>query len=709
MNAHPRAEIKLVDRVKEIRLLKEAASRAINSHGSVLLLHGEAGIGKTKLARDLGTYAQSNNMLVLSGRCPALFKMDGVPPYVLWKELIRDYLDVSTTEQLYRVTGFYPIEVSKLVPELGQKLKMIPESFPLNPEHSRDRFYEAVSRFIINISRESPLLIILDDLQWADQSSLLLLNYLARSIYKESLLVLGAYRDTFVDEQHSLFPVLTELNRERLAQSIQLKRLSFDHISEMIQRILEQDDIPREFCKLVYQRTRGNPFFVEEVINSLKEREIIDYRQGKWHIKSVSKISFPRTIKNLIKARTSRLDDDNQHVLTLASFIGKDFTLKALQGVSGIKEDKLLEILENLLKTGLLECKTVGRENVCSFADIIVRDVLHEAISPLRSKKLHHSVGLALEKVYAKDINEHLGELSLHFLESGDNEKALDYSLKAGEKAAEVYANSEAASHLQHAYSLLETKQDQLLQKATVLEKLGDVKSLTGEHDACVTYWNKALSLWKQLDEKMKASAIHRKLANLLWEEIGDTDKAKDHHSKALEILEAEPKSTELASLYEDIAHMLYITGNMSEALSLAEKSLKLAQKLNALEAIASSSASLGAIYASSREFDRAIEYFENALGIALENGYWETASRTYTWLSIIASAEKHLEYAEKGYELAKRVGSIENISWMQTRLAGIHIGSGNLKEAISLAEESVAFDNKTGNFTNLSGSTGVL
>jgi len=248
-------EIELIDRVEEMRLLREAVDRSLRGEGGIVFLYGEAGIGKTRLARELGAYARSRGMQVLSGRCPALFRMDGVPPYVLWEEVIKDYLEVCTPEQLFRVIGSYPIEVSKLVPELKQKLRTFPQSFPLSPEHSRDRLFEAVSQFVTNISREAPLLVILDDLQWTDKSSLLLMHYLARGVYRESLLLLGAYRDTYVDDHHPLSPVLTELNRERLLQSVPLKRMSLDDVSEMIKRILEQDDVPKEFCKLVYEKT----------------------------------------------------------------------------------------------------------------------------------------------------------------------------------------------------------------------------------------------------------------------------------------------------------------------------------------------------------------------------------------------------------------------------------------------------------------------
>ena len=141
-----------------------------------------------------------------------------VPPYVLWSEVVRDYLENSNPEQLYRVIGFYPAEVVKLVPELSQKLRAFPQSFPISPEQERNRLFEAVAQFITNISQETPLLVVLDDLQWTDPSSLLLLHYLARGAQKTSLLLLGAYRSTDIDDRHPLTPVLAELNRERLPQ-----------------------------------------------------------------------------------------------------------------------------------------------------------------------------------------------------------------------------------------------------------------------------------------------------------------------------------------------------------------------------------------------------------------------------------------------------------------------------------------------------------
>jgi tetratricopeptide (TPR) repeat protein/KaiC/GvpD/RAD55 family RecA-like ATPase len=705
-------ETQLIDRADEMRLLREAVDRAVRGEGGVVFLYGEAGIGKTRLARELAAYARLLGMRVLSGRCPALFRMDGVPPYILWKEVVKDYLEVCTPEQLYKVIGNYPIEVSKLVPELKQMLRTIPESFPLSPENSRDRLFEAVSQFITNISKEAPLLVILDDLQWTDESSLLLLHYLARGAYKESLILLGAYRDTDVDERHPLKPVLAELNRERLLQSVQLKRMSFDDVSEMIKRILEQDDIPREFCELIYERTRGNPFFVEEVIKSLKEEGVVYREDDKWKIREVSKIEFPETVKSVIKKRVSRLDDECQSILTLASFVGNDFTFEALCGVTGVEEDKLLELMEGLLKTGLVKERVVRGEDVYCFADVIVRDVVHEEVSHLRHKKLHNKVGCSLEKLYAEKIDEHLGELAYHFLEAGDKDKALGYFLKAGEKASKIYANSEAVSYFQSALGLLEEKEGEHREKAHVLETLGEIKRIIGEYDLCLKRWNEALLLWKQLDEKDKVAELHRRMAVVLWREVGKTEQARENFERALRILEAEPENVELAALYAARASMSYFTEDVTKARSWAEKALELAKKLNAFEVIASSYVDLGLVFGATGERKEAVECQEKALKIALDNGHLDIALRAYNNLAVKLPEEetgRKLECYEKGLELAKKTGHIMNISWFGVQLATMYFGMGNSDKALTLAEESEALNRKIGNLFNLSNSTRTL
>jgi tetratricopeptide (TPR) repeat protein/tRNA A-37 threonylcarbamoyl transferase component Bud32 len=686
-------EVQLIDRAEELGLLREAVDKAASGQGGVFFLCGEAGIGKTRLARELGAYARLRGMHVLYGRCPALFRMDGVPPYVLWKEIIKDYMEISTPEQLYRVLGFYPAEVSVLVPELKQKLGAFPQSLSIGLGQERDRLFEAVWQFVTNISKEAPLLVVLDDLQWTDQSSLLLMHYMARGIYNRPLLIFGAYRDNEVDEQHPLTPVTTELNRDRLLSSIRLERMSFDDVSEMIKRILEQDDVPTEFLKLVHDKTKGNPFFVEEVVKSLKEEKILHREDNKWKIKEVTRIEFPKTVKSLVKTRLGRLDDECQNALTMASFIGNDFTFDALCAVTGFDEVKALETMEKTLKTGLIKERVVRGEDIYSFTDVIVRDVVHEEVSHLRHKKLHATIGSALEKTYAKKLDEHLGELAYHFLEGGEKDKALHYFLKAEEKARSMYAWDEGISYAQHALELIEEKTDNARETADVTERLGDLKGYTGKAEEGLADIEKALAIWTQLGDKKNTARLSTKVAFYSWQGLSDWEKASHHHRMALDILEKEPESVDLANLYEDIAHMLWRSGS-PEALSWAHRALELARRTGAVGALAACYNDLGVLYMKSSEFEKSAEFFEKGLKAALENGFGGLALAIYNNLPqlywMVGDFEKAIETGEKGSEFGKKTGLLHSLAWVNVTLSQGYTFIGELRKALSICEDNL-------------------
>jgi tetratricopeptide (TPR) repeat protein len=383
-----------------------------------------------------------------------------------------------------------------------------------------------------------------------------------------------------------------------------------------------------------------------------------------------------------------------------------------LCGVSGIEESKLLELIEKLLKTGLVKHRVIRGEDMCSFVDIIVRDVVYEEVNPFRRKKLHSDVGRALEKVYAKKIDEHFGELALHFLEGGEKDKALDYFLKAGERAQKIYANNEAASYFQSALRLHEEKEEELQEKVRVLERLGDVKKLLGEYDACLQYWDEALLLWTKLQEKEKTAILHRKMANVLWDKMGDAEKAKEHHEACLKILEAEPESVENARLYHDMAYMHWRNGDFVKALASAEKALVLAEKLDALEVVADACLDLGCVLMFSGDYKKGREYANRALKTALDNGYLEIAVLAYDRVGgflPFEEYEKRLECFEKGLSLAKKVGDISRQSWFLGDLADTYLSMGELNKAITLGEEALALDKKVGSIAYTPGRLATL
>jgi len=386
----------------------------------------------------------------------------------------------------------------------------------------------------------------------------------------------------------------------------------------------------------------------------------------------------------------------------MASFVGYDFSFEALRGVTDFEERKLIDLVEKMLKTGQIKARTVRGEDAFSFADAIVRDVVHEEISPLMHKRLHHVVGCALEIVYAEKIGDHLAELAYHFLEGNDNDRALGYFLKAGEKAAKIYAHSEASTYFQSALSLLKEMESDPQQRGYVLEELGDAKEALGDHDASMKHWSEALLLRKKLDEKEKVARVHRKIANVLFYVMDDKEKAEEHCQEALKILEALPESVELASLYSDWAWMQWYVGDLDTARSSAQKAIELAEKMNAQDIVAHSYTRLGVIVRS-RDAKKAIEYHEKALKIALDNNCLEVAATAYNGLALSLPVRKWREPLEKGYELARKIGHI----WYQARignnLAWVMMSAGNIEKGLLFSEEQLALARRAGHLGNIS------
>jgi len=443
-------------------------------------------------------------------------------------------------------------------------------------------------------------------------------------------------------------------------------------------------------------------------MKSLMEQELIFREGNRWKIKEVSGIEFPETVRGVVKARIGRLDDECRNLLTMASFVGYHFSFEALLGVTGFEENKLVELLERVLKTGLIKERVVRGEEAHSFADAIVRDVVHEEISRLMHRRLHHVVGSTLEKVYASKVDDHLAELAYQFLEGNDKDRALGYFLKAGEKAVKVYANNEAISYLESALQLLDEKEGELNEKARMLERLGDIKRIQGEYNACVEHWSKALELWEKLDQKQNASRIHRKMASVLDYAMGEKEKAELHYQEALRILEAMPESVELASIYDYGASMFLDRGDLSNARSLGMRALELAEKLNSQEVVANSCRTLGGVFRTigdAQALKKSIEYYERGLKTALDNGYMETAIRCYNRLGAVTPYYLHervLEYYEKGYALAKKVGYIFQESGLGSHLAFRMLLKGEMGNGVSLAEESLALARKIGHMGNI-------
>jgi hypothetical protein len=448
----PRWAQVLVDREQEIKILRARLDAALRGEGGLVFITGEAGIGKTRLAYELRSYAKLRgaHCLMSKGGEP-----EGTVPYQPWSDIIKDYVRWAPSLLLFKAVGTFAPELAKLIPEVGEKLGTIPSSAPAPSTQQHVRLYEAVTQFFVNISKEVPLVLFLDDLQWFDDASMGLLHHMARAITAEHLLVVGAYRDLELEEQRSLSRTVTEINRERLSHALPLKRLAFDHVLQMIRQTFGEKT-PGELPDLVYGKTEGNPFFVEEVLRSLVEEGAVYPVEKGWGVKDLSDVHVPRGIKELLGKKLERLDEQCSHVLSAAAVIGREFSFPVLREVTSLDENRLIDIIDKCLQAHLVVARHILGEEVYAFADTQLRDVLYEDISPVRRRRHHLKVGEAVEKVYSKKIDNYLEALAYHFLEGNDLSRAIDYSQKAGDKATKLFAWDQARKYYETVLKLME-------------------------------------------------------------------------------------------------------------------------------------------------------------------------------------------------------------------------------------------------------------
>jgi serine/threonine protein kinase len=450
----PRWAQALVDREQEIKILRARLDAALRAEGSLVFITGEAGIGKTRLAYELRSYAKLRGAQCLMGKGG---ERESAIPYKPWSDIIKEYTRWAPPLLVFKAVGTFATELVKLVPELSEKLGTIPSSAPAPSTQQHVRLYEAVTQFFINISKEVPLMLFLDDLQWFDDASMALLHHMARAITIEHLLVVGAYRDLELDDQRSLSRSVAEINRERLSSALPLKRLAFDYALQMIRQTFG-DKVPDELPDLIYGKTEGNPFFIEEVLRSLVEEGAVYPVERGWGVKDLSDVHVPRGIKEVLGKRLECLDEESCHVLSTAAVIGREFSFLMLREVTGLDEDRLIDIIDKCLQSRLVVARHILGEEVYAFADTQLRDVLYEDISPIRRRRQHMKVGEAVEKVYTKKIDDYLETLAYHFTEGNDLSKAIDYAQKAGDKAARLLAWDQARRYYETALKLMEKR-----------------------------------------------------------------------------------------------------------------------------------------------------------------------------------------------------------------------------------------------------------
>ena len=310
-----------VGRQREMGELKACLEDALSGRGRLVTLVGEPGIGKTRTALELATYAGLRQAQVLWGRC---YEEQGAPPYWPWVQAIRSYVRDVDPDQLRSEMGAGAADIGQVVSDVRDRLPGLEAPPELEPEQARFRLFDSITAFLKNAGRRQPLVLVLDDLHWADHPSLLLLEFVARELSNARLLIIGTYRDVELSRQHPLSRSLGELTRERLFQRVLLRGLDQEDVGRFI-GLASGITPPTGMVEAVHRQTEGNPLFVTEVVRLLvQEGELTQEKAGQRDSWSVR---IPEGVREVIGRRLDRLSERCNETLTVASVVGREFTL----------------------------------------------------------------------------------------------------------------------------------------------------------------------------------------------------------------------------------------------------------------------------------------------------------------------------------------------------------------------------------------------
>jgi len=686
----PRWLTSLVGRTAELTKLKAAFESALGNRSSVVALQGEAGVGKTRLMQELGVHAQSKGAIVLTGSAS-----EAGLPYAPWVEAARQYVAQAPSELLRRMLGRNVSEFVKLVPDIAVKLGTIPQSKPLGEQQDKIRFYEAVTQFFISICSESPLLLLFDDMQSADQSSLDLLEYFLRSTSNLRVLTTCCYRSEDVQPDSPLYRSLMKLNRQRLLETIQVKNLSTEETIELIKRTFGEQTITSEFADIIYGRTGGNPFFVEEVLRSLVEDGTIFRTESKWDRKPIQEIILPESVKSVLKSRLTRLEPETLNLLTIASVMGSEFDFEVLHEVSQLEEDALLQRLEKAFSAGLVQ--QLPRQSIFKFTDDRIRELLLSELIPIRRTKYHHRIAEAIEKAYSRNLEGQAEAIANHFSEGGDTEQTIKYSIMAGDRSRAIHAYEEAITDYKRALELIEPESE----KASVLEKLAVCYNLAGQPVDSVRHYQQALSFYEKLHDHKSCARISVDLSYALFRaKPTGTQNSAAALRHALKYVETCPESYEAAAIYSSLATWLSYLGQNDEANTWVDKALEVGEKSGNLAGVVETLMTKAFLLAGSGRIDECLQLLEHALDLALQHEFYTheyQASQVlaylifYTCSRDLARARQlalqELEMDKREHFLPGEAGSVAWLSYLDWLKGDWSVAVDEVERALEMAQ----------------------
>jgi DNA-binding SARP family transcriptional activator/tetratricopeptide (TPR) repeat protein len=692
-----------VGREDSLGWLRARWSDARGGSGRLAVIAGDPGIGKTRLASELARAAHQEGAAVLLGRCHEELLMS-YQPFV---EAFGRYVAAVSPEVLRDQADPYGGELARLVPELARRLPDLPEPASLDSEGQRFRLFEAAGSLLANASRSWPVVLVLEDLHWADKPTALLLTHVVRSIQAERVLIIGTYRETELDEP--LASVLADLRRERAVERLRLGSLHRGEVATMISEWLGRAP-PTHFAHALHRETEGNPFFIEEVLRHLIEADAVEGTE--WgRLASFTELGIPDGVREAIERRLATLSPAARRIVTMAAAIGRSFSIEVLDALAELPGERLLEALEEATERRIVE-EDAGALGRYTFAHALIRETLYASLSGPRRVGLHRRIGAILEQQHAGATEPPLGELAYHFVEAaepGAAAKAVDYSVGAARRALAALAYEEAVGHFDRALEALQlSKSPDEATRCELMLGLGESHSKASEFEHSRAAFQAAAELARTagLGEHLARAALGLARG---WIEQGTADPAIiGLLQEALAAL-PETRTALRARLLGRLAMELHFSNDPERCQALARQAVTLARELGDPSTLAFA---LNAHHWAQRGQDAVGELLAIADQIirhAEGSGELELALQGHSWRLVdlleLGRAEEIDDEIEACASLADRLGQPFYRSWV----AGLHpmraLMTGRFSDAERLAMDALAAAESAGNWNGITAS----
>jgi len=619
--AQPAERTPFVGRDAEAGELRRLLDRMLTGQGGMVLIGGEPGVGKTRLARELLAAARERGCICLTGHC---YEMEGAPPFMPFVEIVEQ--TVHMVPQAARAAmGEYAAEIAAMVPSLRRSYSDIPPLPDVPTEQQRRLIFGAFLEYIRRGNQKSPGVFLLDDLHWADEPTLQLLLHTAPHIAQMRLLVVGTYRDVELDVKRPFAKTLESLLRQRFATRIALRRLDESGVLHLLSA-MSGSPAPSGLVKAVFRETEGNPFFIEEVYQHLSEEGKLFDASGAWKTDlRVDTIEVPEGVRLVIGRRLDRLGEQARKVLTAAAVIGRTFPLDLLGAIVDVSEDDVLEAVEEAEGAQLVAAETSQRTPRYGFVHELIRTTLVNGLSLPRRQRLHLKIADALERLRAASLESQASVLAHHLYQAGaaaDAQRTAKALKLAGTRALAAAAFEEGLETFDNLIALELTEDDPLL--AAACEHRGHALFALGRHEESVAAYDRALTIYSALgDDSGIGRAAFGEGNNYAWR--GFVSEARAPLARGLQALSPQAER-ERGLLLSWLAATLMTRATVDEGMGHMAEAVAIAERLDDPAAIGRILFGQAASYRMVSRSDQAIAIARRALTLTPPTALWARA-----------------------------------------------------------------------------------